>query len=544
MNPTFSKTRFLILSFGLTGVAFALRLHHLSRQELWLDEAASFFKSGTLRWHGNSAPYYWLLHSWMQFAGHDEFALRLLSALLGSLSVALMCWVGFAMLGPSTGLWSGGIAAVSPLHVYYSQEVRGYALLIFLLLLMYLTCWRAISEGTWKAWLTASCCALLACMTHYLAVIALLPITALMLVRTEPSVAPRRWVRFAMAMGIAIAVFVPWAYWGLSSWDRPLAGTTWIEETWRSTPPFLAIPKSLELFWLGGQAGLLPYRMQEFDTLQFPMLFRWTGIGLLVLLGLWVVIPWKDDGLRIPHLPTAKGWILAQLALPLLILWLVSFIKPLYVVGRYDLIAFPAFVLLMGLSLAKLQHMGRFGLLMTGTMALLFLFIAAVKLSLYYDAPLLHRARPAALALHDFVPNGDVVIFTGLQGLPVLYYLERFGYRWESGSCTNPHSERRFGCRMFPQETERRPAVYDPSRIADSTKAVRNDVEEFLAPLQTRAGSVWVVLDADIDAQEPIKIQSVRQDDVVLVEEIKRAGFRKATAPIASLPLIVQFQRS
>src|SRR5262249_48950846 len=154
------------------------------------------------------------------------------------------------------------------------------------------------------------------------------------------------------------------------------AGTAWIEEAWIETPPFLAILKSFELFWLGGQAGVPRFQMYIFDEVQFPAVLRWLGLGLLLLLGLWVALPWKDQAMRIPHLRQHKGWLLTQLGLPLVILWLVSFVKPLYLAGRYDLIVFPAFILLIGLSFSKLQTIGPGGQVVAGLVAVAYVLVA------------------------------------------------------------------------------------------------------------------------------------------------------------------------
>ena len=541
MNPTLSKARFLIFSMGLTGLAFVLRLHKLSDQELWLDEAASFFKAEIPNLNVSGAFYYWLLHGWMQVFGQDEVALRLFSALLGSLFVVAACWAGSVIFSPSAGLWSGLIAAMSPIHVYYSQEVRGYVLLVLLLMLTYLACWRAVRCGTWWAWVTATCLALLSCTTHYFAIFALIPVAYLVYVWPEPRRPVQRWLPLALAAGAVLTVIAPWVYWRHVNMPDPLVGATWIKEVWMNTPPLLAIPKSLELFWLGGQSGLIPMRMQRFDILQFPVPIRWLGLGLLMFLGIWIIVPWKDSALKIPELRERKGWIMAQLGLPLLILWLVSFVKPLYLTGRYDLITFPAFVLLMGLSLAKLQQIGRIGKFLAGIIAALFLLVTSLKLNLYYETDGQQLSRPIAVALDRFAEDGDVVIFTGLQGLPTLYALHGLGYRWQDGSCRKLGNHRQFWCRMFPRETEKQPAIYDPSRIAPSPTAIHDDLNEFLAPLRNRAGSVWMVFDGTLNRNT--QDYGIRSHDVAFIEELKRAGFQKPTMPFASFPLLVQFQR-
>ncbi len=69
---------------------------------------------------------------------HSDFAVRLPAALFGAGSVVL-----FTLLARRAGNWGsalclGGVLALLPFHIYYSQEARPYALPVFLLLALLL----------------------------------------------------------------------------------------------------------------------------------------------------------------------------------------------------------------------------------------------------------------------------------------------------------------------------------------------------------------------------------------------------------------------
>jgi uncharacterized membrane protein len=120
-------------------------------QELWLDEAFSFYRAtvpGGLRPDvvGDVSPpfYYCLLRGWIPFVGTSEGALRLFSAICGTLFVLAAIWAGCELFTRSVGVWSGGVAALAPLHIYYSQEARTYALLTLLIMLVIILLWRAL----------------------------------------------------------------------------------------------------------------------------------------------------------------------------------------------------------------------------------------------------------------------------------------------------------------------------------------------------------------------------------------------------------------
>ena len=128
-------------------IAFSifLRFFMLTNQSLWIDEGLSLSNSdvstltesiATIRNIPNSDRfqplYYIVLFWWRQLFGDTEFALRSLSALLGIGSVIVLFFTTLRIYGKNHALWSSLILAFSSFAIYYSQEVRNYALLIFL----------------------------------------------------------------------------------------------------------------------------------------------------------------------------------------------------------------------------------------------------------------------------------------------------------------------------------------------------------------------------------------------------------------------------
>lgn len=120
-------------------IAAGVRLHQLDAQSLWNDEGNS------LRLAERSVPdlidaagrdihppgYYLVLKGWTAAAGTSAWALRMLSALEGVLTVAVVIRLGAALSGSRSGalagLLGGLFVALSPFAVYYSQETRMYA---------------------------------------------------------------------------------------------------------------------------------------------------------------------------------------------------------------------------------------------------------------------------------------------------------------------------------------------------------------------------------------------------------------------------------
>jgi mannosyltransferase len=124
-------------------VGLAVRLFRLDFQSLWLDEVLTVQNSSLPlsriafdpEVDRNFPPLHsMLVHVFMGLLGRSEIALRLPSVLAGTISIPLIFGVARFWLGPAVGLLSAGLLAISPLHVWYSQEARPYALFIALAL--------------------------------------------------------------------------------------------------------------------------------------------------------------------------------------------------------------------------------------------------------------------------------------------------------------------------------------------------------------------------------------------------------------------------
>ncbi len=124
---------------GLVILAFAMRIFMLSRQELSFDEVASFFIANRtpldlatyVRAAVREHPpiYYLMLSLWMPLAGTSEFAIRFLSVLIGTVTVAATHRVLKRILDQPTAVLGTLLLVTSPFHVRISRDARMYALL-------------------------------------------------------------------------------------------------------------------------------------------------------------------------------------------------------------------------------------------------------------------------------------------------------------------------------------------------------------------------------------------------------------------------------
>ena len=95
----------------------------------------------------NPPLYYVLAWGWARAFGRDEWGIRSLSALFGTLTVALGYPIGRQLASRRVGLILAGLLAFNPMLIWYSQEARSYSLLVFFGALSFLFFLRALDSG-------------------------------------------------------------------------------------------------------------------------------------------------------------------------------------------------------------------------------------------------------------------------------------------------------------------------------------------------------------------------------------------------------------
>jgi mannosyltransferase len=203
---------------GLTLVGLGVRLYHLTSQNLWLDEVETARIAVTpladlvqraqhdptlLPTAWLSPLYYLLLHgALVVIPGSVEGVLRGVSAVLGTATIPALAWAASGLVGESVALGAAAVMAVSPFHVWYSQEARPYAALLFFGTLAAGALRRALDADRVADWAGFVACAVLAIYMHPIAVaLPLLAVFALPWRRMNP---PWRTVEALAAVAVLL----------------------------------------------------------------------------------------------------------------------------------------------------------------------------------------------------------------------------------------------------------------------------------------------------------------------------------------------------
>ena len=250
---------------AITAAAAALRLYRLDEQSLWHDEAISvivsrapidrtldFFRATPPRlpFEYNPPLYGFALHGWFALLGVGGFQARLLSAVVGIVSVPLVLALGARLFGSSAGLYAATLLAVSQLGVMFSQEARNYELFLMLTLVTANLYLIAMQRRSLPAWCLATASAVLMVLTNYYGVFIVLALAAYSLIYWRSI--PLLWV--AGSVATAALCLVPWSLFALSGQAAAASG--------RVQPGYFAIGLTsvigtITRFNNGAVAGLL-----------------------------------------------------------------------------------------------------------------------------------------------------------------------------------------------------------------------------------------------------------------------------------------------
>ncbi len=141
-----TQRKYLLLVFLMIAICAFVRFFMLTNQSLWFDEGQTLYYSGgstflesarriteTITSERFQPLYFVTLFFYRRAFGDSEFALRSLSAIFGIGAAIFLFLAVLLLFGRKRAFWSLTFFSVSSYAVYYSQEVRPYALSLFLI---------------------------------------------------------------------------------------------------------------------------------------------------------------------------------------------------------------------------------------------------------------------------------------------------------------------------------------------------------------------------------------------------------------------------
>ena len=174
---------------------------------------------GLLTLEGWNGPLYSLvMRFWIALTGYSPFALRYSSLLFGLLAIPLAFVMGRRLAGTAAGLATAALVALSPHLVWYSQEAKMYALVLFLSLLALYSFRRAlVSSARW--WIVVVFATTAAMYCHVLAAL-LIPVYLLLGLIWWPEIR-LRWRGALASLACLTLPYLPLLVWQVRDWLLP-----------------------------------------------------------------------------------------------------------------------------------------------------------------------------------------------------------------------------------------------------------------------------------------------------------------------------------
>jgi uncharacterized membrane protein len=333
-------------------LAVATRTHALDGQSIWSDEGLSIYRAGqsipgilsnTITLDGlesrdtNPPLYFLLLGLWQRAAGESIFALRYVSVLAAVMSVALLYQLGRRVFGRLTGIVAAFLLALSPFHIWMSQEIRNYTLLLlFNLLSVYGLLRYADSQGrpgSWRWVLLWGAAGVAGIYVHFFGALVLafggLGLLWLWLARLRQEGRWRPSRRLVVVLLLAGLIGLPILWTGFARFR--------VEQQ----IDFVFVP----LQHLASHA-LSAYSTGLIQTFVQPLWRVLPAILLAFIGGLAGVISLRRRGR-----PELMWLILGYLLVPFLLLFTLSMISPIYNGPRHLLMGLPPFLVLVAAGL-------------------------------------------------------------------------------------------------------------------------------------------------------------------------------------------------
>lgn len=492
--------------FGLVFlIAALLRFPDIARCEMWTDECVSIFRATTpegvmhhLRYDYNAPVYYYLLKPWIACFGLGYGAVRSLSAVCGMGFIVLLgLWLRAWGVPRQAVLWTVLLAALTPVEIYYSQEARSYTLMNLLLVASLWLFTRAARSGKPVHWALFSALLLLALYTHTVLVFVVPAFLVAGLLLRFPFA---QWRALLISMTVVGCFYVPW----LSISMSHKMTNDFIVPLWKELPPALAIPRSFEAFGIG---GLLPKHLR-FPSPAIPGT-RVVSVLWLALCALAAVFA-AAKGLyaRRASEPSRSGadvtlrgqalFAAIFMLVPLLLLFLYSATrKPMYMVGRYDMLAHPGYLVLVGVGIHVIQtKLARLhSLLALAPLVLVAALSAAALLPRFAVIPPNEIQHPSALRMEIVRQNSspdDLVVCVGTECVKMLYQKQRLGV-----------STAMIGYPIWQMD---HPFFLDLDLMLSQQDALKRDAQQTVSAFVRAKGAgrrMWIMLDSNYHTVRP-----------------------------------------
>jgi uncharacterized membrane protein len=330
---------------GILVFAAALRFYHIDFQSIWLDEVItmkecnpkiSFKESYDIMaiWENNPILYYYLVKINSIIFGHSTFVVRMLSAIIGILSVYLFYLLGKEISNKKTGLIAAVLASVNYFFILYSQEARAYILLTFFTILSFYKLIQFLKTNTLRSAIYYGLSLTLLINTHFFGLFVLVSQVVILFVFLF-DVEVKSRVSYIINATVAGAI----------------AMTIWFIASWK----IFKIAAEIQAFWIPPPTPeLITGIFREFFGNAESMVFLITVLTIFYLIKVFNAKT-DDKGIKgntlIFSFYILCIWIFVTLFVP----YVRSYLKIPMITSRYIIVVLPGIIMLLAIAVSKIK---------------------------------------------------------------------------------------------------------------------------------------------------------------------------------------------
>lgn len=397
-KTVFPVNRFLVAAI-LIGAA--LRFYQLGAQGMWIDEGYSLRDAtvqGTVA-EASKPLYYGILGIWMAFTPDSVAWFRVPAAIFGVVCIWLTFLVGRRLTSETVAAFAAFAAALSPLYIDHSQEVRMYTLLLMLVLAQMYFFLLALDKPNSKRLAMYGLFTLLAVLTHSVAAFIILP----------------QALFVAIGNRLNWRSYLPWFATGgivLLLWSPVLVSVFrfrgYFSEAWIALEPK---PGLVSFAHLVGEFMIGAWDIKMVSESKITALYLLYTLVVIAIAALAVWCGRRDRG----AIFTA-----AWLTIPVAAIVLFSHLGTNFWVPRYMIFVSPALFLLLGMAVVRMKRPW-----LAAILTVIILTLPATRAARYHIKP----ERPqwpevaAHLAAHAG-PNDQIGIYRSGNRFVFQYYYD------------------------------------------------------------------------------------------------------------------------
>jgi mannosyltransferase len=447
------KQKETIIFLCIIVIGIFLRFYAIGTESLWRDEIFSIMESrmsiaGMVAQSNQPPVYFLLLNLWIRLFGTSEVTLRSLAAIFGTVSIILVYLTGSILFTRKVGLAGSFLFAISCFQIQYSQEVRGYSLLVLASLLSYYFFIKIIKQNKKQDYIFYLLANILLGYTHIFGVFIVISQILFFFIYWNKYSLQR--IKFFAAIGAIILLYIPLAFMLFGNVQKIINNGFWITE-----PGFKDVVKTLVEFsgWkLSGHyvsIVFLIFVIYGFFSLKLSM-NEWSWKSPLKSLENTELIV-RFDSINEELLLTI--W----LSVSLVITFVISRITTPIFLNRYLIGASPALYLLVAKGIINLKKK-----FLIYPVLILIIVLSSFGLQKYYNDNIKEQWREVANFIEENSTDKDIIIFNFSSNKTIMdyYYKDK-----------------------LPQ------FVFDEKDISTQT-----EIDKFMNDLATEGKRTWLVL--------------------------------------------------